>query len=151
ILEQDHFKIALKDSGFIPRFIDFLLQYDGLKMDNDWGKILYHEVVNHYQSKIADKPGHWRNKDDIRTIISFGITRQPVTREFLLPSGQSIGDIERDGMLYLSRVQCKPARDEFFIVLPFVMMKALNELLLTTSAGPVVPDHLLLIPTKDRP
>ncbi|RUS14452.1 hypothetical protein BC937DRAFT_93803, partial [Endogone sp. FLAS-F59071] len=129
IWEQDHFKIALNDSGFIPRFIDFFLRYDALKTNNNWGQNLYREVVHRYGStNFENEPGYWSSSHDIRAIISFGITGQLVTREFLLPSGRSIGDIERDGLLYLSRV--KNNCGHFFIVMPFMLMKALNEMLI---------------------
>jgi hypothetical protein len=50
-------------------------------------------------------------------------------------------------LLYLSRVQ--PNSNDFFIVMPFMLMKALNEMLLTSFKGPIIPNDLLLIPTRD--
>ncbi|KAF9206501.1 hypothetical protein BGZ49_002318, partial [Haplosporangium sp. Z 27] len=101
---QPHFKIALYDSAFIPRFIHFLLSTGILSTNHDWGKELLVKVRNGYGSaKIGDGPGTWRSYDEIRTTISLAITHQPITRDFKLSSGRTIGEIERDGFLHLSQ------------------------------------------------
>jgi hypothetical protein len=144
---QAHFIIALHDSGFVPRFLDFLLGFHSLAANNDWGNQLFNDVYGRYGTvTTTGEPGSWRGFDDIRTVISLAITRQVIQRAWKLPSGASIGEVERDGLLFLSSVQ-----DGFAIVMPFVMLKVLNEVLGVSPGGRIIPSDLLLIPTQGRP
>ncbi|KAF9946160.1 hypothetical protein BGZ65_010014, partial [Modicella reniformis] len=147
VLGQAHFNIALYDSGFIPRFLDCLLEQTHISTDTDWGKHMYNCVFGRYGTvQTAGDQGSWRSYDDIRTIISLAMTRHVITRSFQLPSGARIGDVERDGLLFLS-----PEQDGLVIVMPFVYLKVLNEVLGKSQEGRVFPSALLLIPTAARP
>ncbi|CAG8536916.1 11796_t:CDS:2, partial [Racocetra fulgida] len=145
ILNQQHFRIAIYDTGFIPKFIDDLLGPSVLTSDFDWGNQLFNKISNRNIAKVGDNPGNWESLDDIRTVISFGLTRQLVKRDFLLPSLTSIGELERAGLVYLSN-----SEDEWYtIVMPFMILKVLNIKLLVSQVETVFPDQLLLIPTHD--
>ncbi|KAG0004172.1 hypothetical protein BGZ65_000807, partial [Modicella reniformis] len=48
VWDQLHFSIALHDTGFIPRFVSFFLQYYRLSTGNDWGHYLYKSVYDRY-------------------------------------------------------------------------------------------------------
>lgn len=90
--------------------------------------------------------GSWRSFQDIRAIISLAITRQVIFRTFQLPSGATIGEVERDGLLFLP-----PEGDGLVIAMPFVYLKVLNEALVNSPEGRIFPGDLLLIPTVQRP
>ena len=94
-----------------------------------------------------NNPVHWKSIEDIRTIISSGLTRQIVDRNFLLPSNTSIKDIERDGSIFLAIPENYP-NYKFIIIMPFMSLKILNQMLLP---HPFFPDELLLISTVDHP
>ncbi|CAG8767417.1 13659_t:CDS:1, partial [Funneliformis caledonium] len=146
----EHFRIALFDTGFIPKYLDNLLSPQKITPHIDWGNILFHTMSVQSVEINELKPGCWKSIEDICTIISFGITRQTVRRDFLLPSWTSIGDVERAGLIFLIIPTETHSNDEFIIFIPFMLMKILNKMLLST-AYLLIPDELLLIPTKDRP
>ncbi|CAG8472137.1 18335_t:CDS:2, partial [Acaulospora morrowiae] len=147
VLNQQHFHIAMFDTGFIPKFIDDLLNSSTLKSYFDWGNKLFTKISGRNVTKVGNNPGDWKNLDDIRTVISFGLTGHHVTRDFLLPSRTSIGELERSGLIYLFNT-----KDEWYtIVMPFMLLKVLNNKLLISNVEPVFPDHLLLIPTHVFP
>jgi hypothetical protein len=147
ISKREHFRIALFDTGFVPKFLNYFLSPEFITSQTDWGHNLYCSMMA--ESVIVDSniPGYWKSYEDIRTIISFGLTGQIVMRNFLLPSKTSIGDIERDGLIYLANTE-NHRDDEFIIIIPFMLFKILNQMLLPHS---FFPDELLLIPTIDRP
>ncbi|GES90818.1 hypothetical protein GLOIN_2v1805244 [Rhizophagus clarus] len=143
VLDQQHFHIALFDTGFIPKFIDDLLSPPILMSDFNWGNQLFAKIFQRQTAKIGNNPGDWNDLDDIRIVISFGLTGQLIKREFRLKSGISIGELERSGLIYLSNTN-----DEWYtIVMPFMLLKVLNSKLLE----PVFQDYLLLIPTYETP
>ncbi|CAG8567503.1 3221_t:CDS:2 [Diversispora eburnea] len=147
VLNQQHFRIAIFDTGFIPKFIDDLLGPSVLTSDFDWGNQLFTKISKRTVAMVGNDPGNWKSLNDIRTVISFGLTGQLVKRDFLLPSRTSIGELERAGLVYLSN-----SEDEWYtIVMPFIMLKILNNKLLVSHVETVFPDHLLLIPTHDSP
>ncbi|GES82061.1 hypothetical protein GLOIN_2v1805244 [Rhizophagus clarus] len=143
VLNQQHFQIAMFDTGFIPKFIDDLLSPPFLMSHFDWGNRLFTGISQRKTAEIGNNPGDWKDLDDIRTVISFGLTGQLIKREFRLKSGTSIGELERSGLIYLSNTN-----DEWYtIVMPFMLLKVLNSKLLE----PVFQDYLLLIPTYETP
>ncbi|CAI2178094.1 8894_t:CDS:2 [Funneliformis geosporum] len=146
ISKQEHFRIALFDTGFVPKFLSYFLTPEAITTKTDWGNNL-HYLMNAPVMVDPDNPGYWKNRNDIRTIVSFGLTRQIVKRNFQLPSKTSIGDIERDGLIFLANPEGYPD-DEFIIIIPFMLLKILNQKLLP---HPFFPDEFLLIPTTDRP
>ncbi|CAG8635862.1 10024_t:CDS:2 [Funneliformis caledonium] len=147
VLNQQHFQIAMSDTGFIPKLIDDLLSPPILTSYFDWGNQLFAKIFQRKTAKIGNNPGDWKDLDDIRTVISFGLTRQLIKREFRLKSGISIGELERSGLIYLSNTN-----DEWYtIVMPFMLLKVLNNKLLVSNVEPVFQDNLLLIPTYDSP
>ncbi|GES98232.1 hypothetical protein GLOIN_2v1805244 [Rhizophagus clarus] len=143
VLDQQHFHIALYDTGFIPKFIDDLLSPLSLMSDFNWGNQLFAKIFQRQTAKIGNNPGDWKDLDDIRTVISFGLTGQLIKREFRLNSGISIGELERSGLIYLSNTN----NEWYTIVMPFMLLKVLNSKL----SEPVFQDNLLLIPTYDSP
>lgn len=147
VLNQQHFRIAIFDTGFIPKFIDDLLGPSILTSKFDWGNQLFNKISNLNIATVGNKPGNWKSLNDIRTIILFGLTRQLVKRNFLLPSCISIGELERAGLVYLSNT----IGEWYTIIMPFIMLKILNNKLLVSHVETVFPDHLLLIPTHDSP
>ncbi|CAG8792910.1 45284_t:CDS:2 [Gigaspora margarita] len=147
VLNQQHFRISIFDTGFIPKFIDDLLGPSILTSKFDWGNQLFNKISNLNIATVGNNPGNWKSLNDIRTIISFGLTRQLVKRDFLLPSCISIGELERAGLVYLSNT----IGEWYTIIMPFIMLKILNNKLLVSHVETVFPDHLLLIPTHDSP
>ncbi|KAK3828337.1 MAG: hypothetical protein J3Q66DRAFT_322432 [Benniella sp.] len=147
VLQQAHFNTALHDSGYIPRFLDFLLDKHYVKTDIDWGHDMFNSVQERYGTiRTMEDQGSWRSYQDIRTIISLAITRQVILRTFQLPSRATIGEVERDGLLFLS-----PEGDGLVITMPFVYLRVLNEALANSLQGRIFPSDLLLIPTVQRP
>jgi len=147
---QEHFRIALFDTGFIPKFLDDLLSPEYITPQTDWGNNLFYTMALRSVEINQNNLCCWKSTKDICIIISFGITRQTVRRDFLLPSLTSIGDVERAGLIFLAVPTETHSNDEFIIVMPFMLMKMLNKMLLST-ADLLFPDELLLIPTKERP
>ncbi|GES77802.1 hypothetical protein GLOIN_2v1805244 [Rhizophagus clarus] len=143
VLNQQHFQIAMFDTGFIPKFIDDLLSPPFLMSHFDWGNQLFTGISQRKTAEIGNNPGDWKDLDDIRTVISFGLTGQLIKREFRLKSGISIGELERSGLIYLSNTN----NEWYTIVMPFMLLKVLNSKL----SEPVFQDNLLLIPTYDSP
>ena len=78
-----------------PFAINDFLQPPVLAFDFDWGAALFYRMLRR-PVKIDDMPGCWRSYEDIRIIISLGITRIAVTRDFILPSMNSIGEVENE-------------------------------------------------------
>ncbi|GES73730.1 hypothetical protein GLOIN_2v1805244 [Rhizophagus clarus] len=124
-------------------FIDDLLSPPTLMSDFNWGNQLFAKIFQRQTAKIGNNPGDWKDLDDIRTVISFGLTGQLIKREFRLKSGISIGELERSGLIYLSNTN----NEWYTIVMPFMLLKVLNSKL----SEPVFQDNLLLIPTYDSP
>ncbi|GET03046.1 hypothetical protein GLOIN_2v1805244 [Rhizophagus clarus] len=143
VLNQQHFQIAMFDTGFIPKFIDDLLSPPFLMSHFDWGNRLFTGISQRKTAEIGNNPGDWKDLNDIRTVISFGLTGQLIKREFQLKSGISIGELERSGLIYLSNTN----NEWYTIVMPFMLLKVLNSKL----SEPVFQDNLLLIPTYDSP
>ncbi|KAF9435900.1 hypothetical protein BGZ76_005294 [Entomortierella beljakovae] len=143
IEDQHHFRIALNDTGFIPSYIDILLEPKNLSRTHDWGNKLYWNVFSKYSSIYG--MSYAGSEVDIRLIISFGLTGMVIKRDQRLPSGKTVGEVERAGLIYLTQVD--PYLDGVTLVMPFVQLKILN----TKLESPVIPDDKLLIPTKDRP
>ncbi|KAF9925588.1 hypothetical protein BGZ65_007660, partial [Modicella reniformis] len=144
---QHHFRIALKDTCYIPRFIDFLLtsptKFQGLSRDIDWGNLLCDAVRKKYPH--IGMQDFWGSQDDVRVMISLALLRMQVTRRFVLPSGKELGELERDGLVYLLAVDGS-RQDIVVVMIPFVTLKILNQ-----GVGlPVIPDHLLFFPTIDN-
>ncbi|CAG8502250.1 6908_t:CDS:2, partial [Acaulospora morrowiae] len=147
VLNQQHFHIAIFDTGFIPKFIDDLLNPPNLTTYFDWGNQLFTKISQRNVTTVGNNPGDWKSLKDIRTVISFGLTGHHVMRDFLLPSCTSIGELERAGLIYLSNFKGY----RYTIVMPFMLLKVLNNVLLVSGVETVFPDHLLLIPTHVSP
>ena len=79
ILELPHVDIALRDTGFIPKFVDDFLQPSEPAVNYDWGGALFERMVERFMVQIGDAPGCWRSHKDIHVIISLGLTRLAVT------------------------------------------------------------------------
>jgi hypothetical protein len=81
--------------------------------------------------------------------LAFSRTR--VTRDDLLPDKdrfRSLGDLEKQGVLFLSAVRNNTT--EFLVVMPFVLCKIIN-LLLVHHDYNFFPDNLLFFPSATRP
>ncbi|CAG8550372.1 15703_t:CDS:2, partial [Acaulospora morrowiae] len=147
VLNQQHFHIAMFDTGFIPKFIDDLLSCSTLTSYFDWGNQLFTKISDRNVATVGNNPGDWKNLEDIRTVISFGLTGHHIMRDFLLPSRTSIGELERAGLIYLSNFKGY----WYTIIMPFMLLKILNNMLLVSGVETVFPDNLLLIPTYFSP
>lgn len=145
VQEQQHFQIALNDTDFIPRFIDFLLEPDKLSpnYDDDWGNFLYTNIVQRYGEIILTM----FLDNDRQIIISLGLLCIPVLRTFVLPSGKSIGEAERDRGVYLKLVNGDEGETDsgkrYTVMLPFALLKIINSYL----DRPIIQNSLLLNPT----
>ncbi|RHZ54780.1 hypothetical protein Glove_423g50 [Diversispora epigaea] len=100
VLNQQHFHIAIFDTGFIPKFI---LGPSVLTSDFDWGNQLFTKISKRTVAVVGDDPGNWKSLNDIH--IYCNLIWQLVKREFLLPSRTSIGELERAGLLLVSQVE----------------------------------------------
>ncbi|KAF9416668.1 hypothetical protein BGZ76_004619 [Entomortierella beljakovae] len=137
------FQVALHDTGFIPIYIDLLLKVGTFSADYDWGNALFSWVCSKY---LSDTRAYWSPDDDIRAIISLGLTKLVITREYVLPGGKTIGEVERAGLIYLSQANSQNIHD-VTIVMPFLLLKMLNQRL----SKPVIPNDLLILSTIFRP
>ncbi|KAF9426123.1 hypothetical protein BGZ76_002903 [Entomortierella beljakovae] len=145
VMHQNHFRIALSDTGYVPRYIDFFLKPISLSRDIDWGNLLFDEVTQGY-SQASSFASNQLARTDLRTIISLGLIKIAITRDTLLPSGKTVGEVETTGMIFLASANLMD-KDYVVISMPFVQLKMLNRKL----TRPIIPDDKLVIPTKDNP
>ncbi|KAF9405793.1 hypothetical protein BGZ76_006479, partial [Entomortierella beljakovae] len=118
IIKQNHFRVALSDTGYIPRS--------------------YSQAISTIVGQLEE--------EDLRTIISLGLTNTPITRVSQLPSGKTVGEIETTGMIFLASAN-QLNTDYLVVSMPFVQLKMLNR----KFTEPIIPDDRLIIPTKDKP
>ncbi|KAF9986074.1 hypothetical protein BGZ65_008845 [Modicella reniformis] len=64
-------------------------------------------------------PSFWDSQDDVHVLISLGLIRMHVTRGFKLPSGRTLGELERNGLVYLATAE-DPKQDMVVVTMPFV-------------------------------
>ncbi|KAF9342817.1 hypothetical protein BGX26_006799, partial [Mortierella sp. AD094] len=145
ITHQNHFRVALSDTGYIPRYIDSLLKPEVSSCETDWGTLLLDDINRSYSQAVSAVTNQLE-EEDLRTIISLGVTKTVITRASLLPSGKTVGEIETTGMIFLASAD-RLNPDEVTVSIPFVQLKILNMRL----TPPVIPDDKLIIPTKDKP
>jgi hypothetical protein len=150
---QDHFRIALADSGYVPRIVRFLL--DGAATDTDvaetnWGARLDTLYLVNERIRRSLELSHFGGRESATAIVQFALSATPVDREFVLPGGKAVGELERKGEILLVPDSASRA---FHVRLPFVQLRALNQLLAgeQSAARAPFPPELLFSPTRDRP
>lgn len=141
VSQQSHFCVALADAGGIPSYIASMLSPTVINQSTDWGSLVARGVRN-------------INLDDFggvaaaRTIVAFALTAMPVAREFILPGGKPIGDLERCGHLFLAPIFSNDSR-LCRIHMPFVQLRAIN-MLFVASNDTVFDNNLLFSPSLSR-
>ncbi|CAG8684098.1 3187_t:CDS:1 [Funneliformis mosseae] len=83
-------------------------------------------------------------------IISLRLIRLAITQDFMLPSENSIGEVEKSDFIYLSRPSKADNKELVIVTMPFMLLKILNKQLQYILEVPVIPDYLLLISNKDH-
>ena len=145
---QNHFHVALADTGLVPRIVhellDFPLQSVQIEPDTNWGYMLSAYTNPTRQVALEDYGGAGATE----TIIHFALSAQLVKREFMLPGGTKVGDLERKGELILRPSEY---RNQFYILMPFVQLVALNRLLSFDRKKGAFEPELLFSPTMDNP
>ena len=149
IYQRSHFRVALSDTGFIPRIIDFLygVPASSLRPNVDWGshlQAMYLKDTKRQQTLDLELYGGAASAE---AIIHFALSAQTVRRDFVLPGGQVVGELERRGELFLVPVN---ASGGFRIWLPFVQLAALNQLLIGAGCA-AFEQSLLFSPSATRP
>jgi hypothetical protein len=142
ISEQSHFRVALSDAGGIPSYIAALLSPTGIDLNTAWGVLLASGVRN------VENLDPFGGVEGARVVLDFALTATPVTRTFILPGGKSVGDMERNSVLFL--LPLPDDRNQCHIHMPFVQLTVINKLLVARGHG-LFDDNLLFSPSLDRP
>eukprot|EP01128_Nolandella_sp_AFSM9_P010454 TRINITY_DN722_c0_g1_i2.p1 TRINITY_DN722_c0_g1~~TRINITY_DN722_c0_g1_i2.p1 ORF type:complete len:586 (+),score=123.54 TRINITY_DN722_c0_g1_i2:414-2171(+) len=131
------FQIALHDTGFIPRFVEFLLEVTP-SPSFEWGVSLYGAVKERYHTVFK------YHLEELVPILRFGISQIKVDNVVKL-NGMTLGEAEREGLVFL-----EPVFDGGVVVLiPFVLMRVMNDVLMRRDKG-VFPSNLLFSPTSTQ-
>ena len=136
-ISAEEFRVARADCGGIPHYLGVLLAIPWCKDGVNWGATLFDKM----KSLVLDDFG---GVEGAVAVVQFAIACQRVTRDFVMPGGSTVGELERKGSLFLV------GQGLLTIHLPFVVLKKLN-LLLTQHGRPVLDDNLLFFPTAVRP
>ena len=83
-ISQDHYHIAMADTGYVPRIVHHLLDLPAhaVKPETDWGKILQ-EHEDRTELTLEDLGG----PESAEAIIHYALSAQLVQREFKLSGG----------------------------------------------------------------
>ena len=112
---QNHFHVAMADTGFLPRILDDLLnlEADEIEADTNWGYVL----STYENRKRALTLEAFGGMESAEALIHFSLSAQLVEREFSLPGGTKVGDLERMGELVL-----KPSEDntQFYVFISLI-------------------------------
>ena len=133
IARQAHFQIAVADSGYVPRLLCGLFARKPIDANTDWGQILLN--VYTAASKKQDLLANLGGAESAMLIVHFALSAQEVKRGFDLPGGQTIGDLERGGHLFLRPVETDVSGSLFHVHMPFVQLAVINALLVSTGNG----------------
>ena len=150
VRRQDHFRIALADTGYVPRIIQYLLD---LPLGTDvatanWGERLASLYLIDSRFRSALQLEEFGGGTAAESIIHFALTAQPLEREFVLPGGVTVAELERKGVLLLVPVA---GCSGFLLRLPFVQLFALNRFLLAKTGRMAFDPALLFSPTPTNP
>ena len=148
IFKQNHFRVALFDTGHVPRIIDHLLSVpgDSISVNTDWGSHLRFLYLGNPKLQRSLQIGLFGGVEAATAVIHFTLSAQIVDREFVLPGAVTVGELERRGELLLVPVK----NSGFRMWLPFVQLVALNELLIGAGRA-AFESSLLFSPTPSRP
>ena len=127
--------------------MDWLLGADTvytLTLDRGWGAGLYTQLSRYFSELSLETLG---GVASTKLILALALSQSPVSRTFLLPHGKTLGDVEREGSLFLSSV----TREKYVVTIPISLIKLLNNLLHLEGEGSLFPESLLFFPTPSRP
>ena len=117
-------KIAVGDSMGIPRFVEWML-HDIAPSSGDWAATIYRQLLSYDAFRSLE---YFGGTEGAATLIALALTEHPVLRTYLLGGCGSVGEVERNGAIYLVRV---PRRKEetFLVRIPFPVCKLICTLL----------------------
>ena len=146
VRSSNHFRVALTDTGYVPRIIAHLLNLEKneVRMNTPWGDIL----DNYENPKRGLKLSQLGGPDAAEAIIHLALSAQAVEPEFMLPGGTTVGELQRKGEILLKESY---DNSKFYIHLPFVQLKAINLLLIGHRKIGAFDQSLLFSPSMARP
>jgi hypothetical protein len=142
ILAQAHFRIALADTGGIPRILAKLLTIDdadvvSISLEFDWGARLRLKYTSMFELPYGM---------EVRaSLIALVLLNLEVGREDAVHDVVTINILEKMGFIYLSPVKRKP--NKFVIHMPLVQLVQLC----AEMFEPVFPPSLLFGPSVQQP
>ena len=140
ISAEDHFQIALADSGYIPRLLCMLFSKTKIAKDTDWGGILNEA----YARKRHNLLEHLGGAPSAKVLVHFALSAQIIRRGFKISHDLTIGNLERGGHLFLRPVKNDVSGLRFRVHMPFVQLARINSLLLVEGEGNGAFDRKLL-------
>eukprot|EP01132_Coremiostelium_polycephalum_P002289 gene2289-2823_t len=141
ITETSIYKIALGDTGYIPRDMIFLFDNIKKKVD-DIGTATFHRITGPIQDSILSK-----NNELVRNLCAMAISQIPVSLDDNVINDPpiSLDDVRRDGYIYLIENDKKKTKVEFKVYMSFYTLKYFN----ANISGSWFPDNLLMIPSEN--
>ncbi|CAI2176657.1 19229_t:CDS:2 [Funneliformis geosporum] len=145
--------VQLKPLDKASAFMMFFDKYDYSRQTHESAKEHLKQNVKHYWMTFYILNILHRKRTDVAGRVSkaFVISLGSLSRLLRETSRTSIGDVERAGFIFLTKPTKTLSNNEFNTVMPFMLMKILNKMLLSFPEDLLLPDELFLIPTKDRP
>jgi hypothetical protein len=133
----------------VPRMVEILLggSDTAVTAEFDWGQRLSSLYLVNDRLRRALTLDHFGGPESSMAVIHFALCSQLVEREFVLPGGTTVGDLERSGEVILQPVSSAGFR----LWLPFALLVALNSLLAARTQGAAFDRELLFFPSRSRP
>ena len=149
ISRSSFFLIPLADTGYVPNYLAQFFREDiDLGLRPPWGELVSKNLKVRKDKKLFGGP------TSTMVVIKLALAGQPVVSTFRLPSGKTIGQLERAGDLFLQRTSDSVNYDSkdgrFYVSLPFVQLVAAQDMLLKENLTQVFPPDLLFYPSPTR-
>ncbi len=154
--------IAVGDSMGIPRFVEWMLEVE--PSSYNWSDAINHKLQKYNAFNSLE---HFGGAQGAEMLLALALTEHPVHRTHNLGACGHVGQVERNGTIYL--VPVKHRRSEFLVSIPFPVCKLLCNLLSkgkvylfetffvsdqghSRTIGPhtIIPHHLMFSPTPER-
>lgn len=113
--------IAVGDSMGIPRFVEWMLTV--APASSDWSAAIYRQLLNY---DAFDSLEHFGGAEGAELLLALALTEYPVRRSYHLGTSGSIGQVERNGALYLVPTS-QPSN--YLVRIPFPVCKLICSLL----------------------
>ncbi len=110
--------IAVGDSMGIPRFVEWMLEM--IPSSHNWSAAIYTKLQ---QYDAFDSLQQFGGAEGAKMLLALALTEHPVRRTYNLGASGYVGQVERNGAIYL--VPVKHRRGEFLVSIPFPVCKLL--------------------------